>query len=260
MSYAMENEKEADRLEDQAAMSQYSVSREFDGIDFSKDAKVLDAGCGTGLLSRFLLDREPTLKLHAVDQSDLRIAQAKKLSQSGAYSSIQFSSANIFDLPFKSSTFDSVVCRFVLEHLNNPNQAIEEFKRILRPGGKIVLIDLDGVFVDYYSNDKVVADGLKLLESQLPFDLRIGRKLSHLLSHQGFNKIEWRGELLEFHGKDRDAEVKNFRDRLYFALPLFEKIMESKDMAETFVEAYLKDIARSESTLAFSKFRAVGTK
>ncbi len=47
--------------------------------------------------------------------------------------------ASVYSIPFKDAAFDIVLCISVLEHLEEPAKAIEEMKRVLKPGGKIIV-------------------------------------------------------------------------------------------------------------------------
>jgi SAM-dependent methyltransferase len=69
------------------------------------------------------------------------------------------------ELPFAGESFDVVVCFQVLEHVDSPEQAVREFARVLRPGGR-VLLSTHGVF-PYHPNPKDLwrwtAEGLDVL-------------------------------------------------------------------------------------------------
>jgi ubiquinone/menaquinone biosynthesis C-methylase UbiE len=100
--------------------------------------KILDVGTGTGFLS-FLLEKEGH-EITAVDFSVkmLEVARAKGAARG---SRISFVRADAEALPFEPETFDAVVSRFLLWTLPDPQRALKEWKRVLRPGGKIVVID-----------------------------------------------------------------------------------------------------------------------
>ena len=62
MSYALENITEAERLEFQAKIENYSIQKELSYLDLSNTSNVLDLGCGTGLLSREIKMLSPPVK------------------------------------------------------------------------------------------------------------------------------------------------------------------------------------------------------
>lgn len=98
----------------------------------------LDAGCGTGFLSFELAVRGH--RVTGVDFAPAMLAEARrKAAERGA--SIRFEEADAEQLPFPSGSFDLVVSRHVLWTLPHPEAAIDEWKRVLRPGGRLAVID-----------------------------------------------------------------------------------------------------------------------
>ncbi|CAN5685588.1 hypothetical protein BH23CHL5_BH23CHL5_08410 [soil metagenome] len=87
----------------------------------------LDAGCGEGFVSRYLLERSPGLQITGFDANPDCVALAQDLNPSGEYIT-----ADITDLPFESKSFDVAGCFEVLEHLHAPDRAVEELLRVTR--------------------------------------------------------------------------------------------------------------------------------
>jgi len=108
-------------------------------VDFKGTEAVLDVGCGTGVLEELLLKRWPGLSITGVDISEemLTVAGEKqKLSPS-----LAFLQANASDLPFESERFDTVVCANCFHYFDQPGQTLVEMKRVLKKGGRLVLLD-----------------------------------------------------------------------------------------------------------------------
>ncbi len=101
--------------------------------------KWLDAGCGTGILSRRLAERG--CDVIGVDASPKMIEVAKRLGRSGPVADkLGFhviETIEKLDLP--ESTFDGIVCSSVVEYIDNPSQAVSEFARLLKPGGLLLI-------------------------------------------------------------------------------------------------------------------------
>ena len=93
--------------------------------------KVLDVGCGTGLLS--LLMKNQGNDVCGIDISEVALRKAELRG-------IKVKLGNIDNnLPFDDDIFDVVVCSEVIEHLFNPIEALEEIRRVLKPEGSLVL-------------------------------------------------------------------------------------------------------------------------
>jgi len=98
---------------------------------------VLDVGCGTGLISAMLAAQGR--RVVRVDLSAAMIAQAKRRSGSIA----TFIEADAESLPIPSCSVDAVVNLISFHHYPDPSRAVAEFRRVLRPGGRLVLIAFD---------------------------------------------------------------------------------------------------------------------
>lgn len=95
-----------------------------------KRLKILNIGCGTGGTVRML---ETFGEVVNVDASDEAIKFMKK---NGFKNSIKVKG---IDLPFETATFDMVCAFDVLEHIDEDIKAMREWRRVVKPGGKIVL-------------------------------------------------------------------------------------------------------------------------
>jgi ubiquinone/menaquinone biosynthesis C-methylase UbiE len=104
----------------------------------------LDLGSGTGFLSLELASRGH--RVTGVDFAPAMIALAeRKAAERGL--SVRFEQADAEQLPFAPASFDLAISRHVLWTLPHPEAAIDEWIRVLRPGGRLVVVDgavLDG--------------------------------------------------------------------------------------------------------------------
>lgn len=94
-------------------------------IKKQKPANLLDIGCGEGQADKFFLQKNPGLKVTGID-TDIQALQQAKINCPGMVTK----QASVYKLPFKSKSFDLVICLEVLEHLKDPQKAIEEIKRV----------------------------------------------------------------------------------------------------------------------------------
>lgn len=101
---------------------------------------LLDVGCGqchwTRLVSSFL---EKGTVVSVVDSDPKWATESSTLRQFFAERELGFEvkKADVLDLPFEDDSFDAVTCQTVLIHLKNPIDALEEMKRVVKPGGII---------------------------------------------------------------------------------------------------------------------------
>jgi len=102
-------------------------------------ASWLDAGCGTGTLSRFLAARGCTVL--GVDAATEMVEAADQLALHGDQSMhLRFERVEtIAQLPLKNDSCDGVLCSSVLEYVSDVDACLKEFARVLRPGGLLLV-------------------------------------------------------------------------------------------------------------------------
>ncbi len=100
-----------------------------------QDIKILDFGCGTGTLVAVPL-ASMGFQIHGVDSHDLSIHFAR---QRNASSNLSFSSESTVELIDRQFTCDVIICSEVLEHLEKPQKALDDFHTLLSPGGELFI-------------------------------------------------------------------------------------------------------------------------
>ncbi len=101
-----------------------------------KKKKVLDIGCGTGRLIRFMSDRGAEVSACDISDGMLNIVRKK-------FPKIETVNAEMEELPFKDGIFDIAMASFVIVHLKDLNEAFEEVYRVLKDGGCFVLTNIN---------------------------------------------------------------------------------------------------------------------
>lgn len=96
---------------------------------------LLDLGTGTGDLAREAATQFPQAKVIA---SDFTLEMMRVGKHNGA---LNFSAADALHLPFNGSSFDAVVSGFLMRNVINLQKALEEQYRVLKNGGRIVILD-----------------------------------------------------------------------------------------------------------------------
>jgi SAM-dependent methyltransferase len=103
------------------------------------DDVALDIGTGGGHTA-FAIARR-CARVTAVDITEAMLAEARKGAYSRSLRNIEFEIADAQDLPYESESFDIVTCRVSAHHFPHPGRFVAETARVLRPGGRLVLVD-----------------------------------------------------------------------------------------------------------------------
>jgi Methylase involved in ubiquinone/menaquinone biosynthesis len=114
----------------------------FNNLNLSNDEVLLDMGCGEGRHSiGAFIDTKVNILGLDISIKDLNIAKDRlnDFDTSGIDAVCQFGAADIVTLPLADSTLDAVICSEVLEHVDSPQESIEELIRVLKPGGVMAL-------------------------------------------------------------------------------------------------------------------------
>jgi demethylmenaquinone methyltransferase/2-methoxy-6-polyprenyl-1,4-benzoquinol methylase len=99
-------------------------------------ARVLDLGTGTGDLARTALGQQPISQITAADFTFEMMRAGRK-----AGDAFGWANADALALPFPAETFDAVVSGFLMRNVIDSRAALSEQKRVLKPGGRIVILD-----------------------------------------------------------------------------------------------------------------------
>ncbi|GAB4110938.1 MAG: class I SAM-dependent methyltransferase [Roseiflexaceae bacterium] len=101
---------------------------------------VLDAGSGTGHTA--LAFAPHVREVVAYDLTEAMLAQGQRLANERGISNIRFERGDVTSLPFADASFDLVTSRYSAHHYPQPQAALAEFARVLRPQGRLLLVDV----------------------------------------------------------------------------------------------------------------------
>ncbi len=107
-----------------------------DLLDLDRDDRVLDVGCGTGFATEGLLGRVETV--YGLDQSVHQMEKA--FEKFGRHGRVRFCRGDAERLPFADDAFDVVWSSGSIEYWPNPVDALEELRRVARPGGQVLVV------------------------------------------------------------------------------------------------------------------------
>lgn len=112
-------------------------------LNLDRIESVLDVGCGVGHWGQLLANILPSqVNLIGVDREPLWVQKAiQRARQFGLNERFSYQEGDINKLNFSDNTFDLVTCQTVLIHMKNPQEALKEMLRVLKPGGLIFLAE-----------------------------------------------------------------------------------------------------------------------
>lgn len=109
-------------------------------LNLKKDSKVVDLGCGTGILIPYLLKQIGKKGLiYAVDISDKMLAKLSEKFQNPVIRTFPLKAEELSRIDDKT---DAVICFSTFPHFDDKNKAINEISKILRPGGRLLIAHL----------------------------------------------------------------------------------------------------------------------
>lgn len=260
MKYIMECSNENDRLEFQERIEAYHVSKDLLQFDIDSNHSVLDAGCGSGAVTRYISHTYRPATLHGCDISYERLEQAKQIQHEYP---IHFYQSSLEEIKKSEEFYDRIVCRFVFEYLPDPLRVTKEFHRLLKPGGKVCLIDLDGMLFNLHHDSTELKTYLKEIEfafnNKYQVDLFVGRKLRSYLHQTGFKRISHSVRSMFFEGEELQKEIQNFKIRFENAHQMYDDIL-GKERATHFKELYLAELNRDGNVIFYNNFSVIGEK
>jgi ubiquinone/menaquinone biosynthesis C-methylase UbiE len=104
-------------------------------------SRVLEVGCGSGAICRDLARRPEVATVTGVDPSPVFLDKARELAK--GFSNLVFEEGDGRALSYSASSFDAVVFHTCLSHIPGPDKALTEAFRVLRPDGRLVILEGD---------------------------------------------------------------------------------------------------------------------
>jgi ubiquinone/menaquinone biosynthesis C-methylase UbiE len=115
-----------------------SLNMLLDDLELEGDERIIDIACGTGELAWQMLEKWPNLDIVGVDISPKMLGQARAKD---AKRRVEWVEAAVAELPFAENEFDCVLCANSFHCFSEPEKALLEFRRVVRPDGQLVLVD-----------------------------------------------------------------------------------------------------------------------
>lgn len=109
----------------------------------NENMNILDVACGTGMLTKEALRQMPSLHIEALDFSPEMLAQGEvRLAEAGLLDKVNLVEGDAMNLPYEANTFDCAMSAFALRNVPDIIKTLSEMKRVVKPGGRVVTLEL----------------------------------------------------------------------------------------------------------------------
>lgn len=157
-----------------------------------KGARVLDAGCGVGHVALYMA-RNGGFHVDCIDLTPHHVTKAaQNIRLARADNQVSVRLGDYHDLhDFEDGSFEGVYTMETLVHSTNPRKVLQEFMRVLKPGGSLVMHEYD--HTRYEQTPKSIADRAKAINAicgMQTFDSFETDDLKKLAQSVGFEKVE----------------------------------------------------------------------
>lgn len=260
VDYIMDDPREAARLEakvDPEAWVQKYIARHV-----APGTEVLSVGCGPAVILGAICALHPSVSGTGIDISSDRVDEATQRNRANPRIRIVRGDAQAMQFPAHS--FDIVYCRMLMQYLQNKERAVAELARVCRPGGTVLLQDLDGQLLWHYPEDPVLQRALEKSIARLGdtgFDPFVGRKLFWLARKAGLKNLKVQVE--SYHliaGEIAPDVLKQWELKLEIAQPQMSRIFGSDTEAREHSRRFLNYLQRPDTLTYSTVFTVTGEK
>ncbi len=189
-----EAQAEIERLAAQAHSGWDKESRTLSWFGLKDGMSVLELGSGPGFITEHLLTLVPTSPITCVEIDRTLLEQAEQHLHHTANGRVRFVEGSVMDTHLERDQFDVAYARLLFQHLPDPIGAAKEIWRVLKPGGKLVMYDIDdalfGLFEPALPEFAPVLAAFGQEQAARGGNRHIGRSLWRILTAAGFRTIE----------------------------------------------------------------------
>ena len=183
------SDRETQRLQEQSLILEELLHR---GTSYPPGSRVLEVGCGVGAQTLILLGRNPGIHLTSVDMSEESLQKAREIVGARGYANVEFRHEDILASRLEPGSFEHLFICFVLEHMEQPVQALMQMMKLLREGGTVTLIEGDhssGKWNPETKASRAAWNGLVHSQQLLGHDPDIGKRLGEIMTEAGLQGV-----------------------------------------------------------------------
>ena len=187
--------RQADTFAVHAVKADEKVELRFqNALGVAGDGNLLDVACGPGVVTAALA--KAAKNITAFDATPAMLQKAQIRCKLANLTNVCFQEGDAQKMPFTDAVFDGVVTRLAIHHFADPTKVIAEIYRVLKPGGRAVIIDV------IVSNDTEEAALQNAIET-----IRDPSHVRMLSEGELFNRVKDAGFVVQkFSGWDKDRE------------------------------------------------------
>jgi arsenite methyltransferase len=213
--------------------------------------RVVDAGCGTGYYVAELLDQVgPAGSVVGVDASPQMLALAEQKTEGRP--NVDLREGDVTGLPVEDADFDRALSVQVLEYVADLPAALGELHRVLRPGGRVVIWDVDWATLSWHSSDPDRMRRVLAAWDEHLSDPSLPRTLAAAMRRAGFADIAMQGHAFT----SIDLGDESYAGSVVGLVPDFVGTDEAREW-----QAEQRELAqRGEAYFAVTQFGFTGTR
>lgn len=260
VEYIMDDPREAMRLEMKvdpvAWVHKYVANRMAPGFE------VLSVGCGPGLMLREISTLDPSIRGTGLDISPSRVQTARE--KNAGNRQLKFVCGDAQEMQFARNSFDFVYSRMLFQYLPKKEQAMDEIVRVCRPGGTVLLQDLDGQLLWNYPEEPALQNALHQVLGALGktgFDPFVGRKLFRLAQRAGLENLKVQVECYHLIAGEPSRHIlEQWKLKLDIALPQIAHVLGSERKAQEQIDRFIEYLSRPDTLTYSNVFTVTGEK